>query len=71
LFPPPVPEFKQLNPRYGDGGFRKSDPVTRYQAFKSKWDGSVFLNKKTTQLNHAGANANATGVQAKAPAWKA
>jgi hypothetical protein len=38
-------EFKTLNPRYGDGGFRKSDPVTRFHAFKGQWQTSAFLAK--------------------------
>ena len=40
-------EFKRLNPRYGAGGYRKSDPVTRFHAFKGAWQSSTFLNKKT------------------------
>ena len=65
-----VVEFKQLNPRYGDGGFRKSDPVTRYHAFKNKWDGSVFLNKKNYAASSnwidsgcAGEDADVEGVR--------
>ena len=34
---------KLSNPRYGAGGYRKSDPVTRYHSFKSKWEQSKFL----------------------------
>lgn len=52
-------EFKRVNPRYGPGGYRKSDPVTRYHAFNGQWKSSKFLNKKT--------NAAATI----APGWKA
>jgi len=52
-------KYKTMNPRYGAGGYRKSDPVTRYHAFKNKWDSSHFLNKKTTSA----------GVNPK-PAWQ-
>ena len=59
-------EFKVQNPRYGDGGYRKSDPVTRYHAFKNKWDQSHFLNKKTTRATPAPMPTHATKA-----AWKA
>jgi hypothetical protein len=46
-------EFKLVNPRYGAGGYRKSDPVTRYQAYNNKWQSSKFLNKKTNKQQGA------------------